>query len=353
MITESWFNASTVSEEITASTNYTCIRGDRSIFQIRQTEGGGVCMLIRRDINHRQLKTYTDKRFENISIEIETGETKRIFVLVCISPNTLRNAKASDFCELLNQISTEHPGTPITVFGDLNMSNISWSFDDDGNCVPQHTTIAGHERQIINFIANANFHQFITTPNLMGKFLDVAFTNEPGNWDARLAERHETIDRVTNFHSGYVITLTYIDRPIEEKQNHRINRIDYAKLKETLQNEPPQNLSQNLLERLMFTRTSLDHWMSRFTTNLKEIQDAHTTVFNIKSPVNQSTHPWTSENSYKLLVTRKNRARKLFKLSATNENKNNLRQANVELMEEYNRLKEQYYVRIAKGLRCI
>lgn len=124
LLVETWFNRTIINEEITASTTFSCCRGDRSQFNIVSTEGGGVAILVRGDIPHIELPSQRQLRFEHAAVQFQIGSTKHIAALVYLSPTSLRIAKTADLCEYITGLQLNHADCIIHIFGDMNFAKV-------------------------------------------------------------------------------------------------------------------------------------------------------------------------------------------------------------------------------------
>lgn len=101
---ETWFNREVLTTELTASTPYVGIRGDRANYKIRCKEGGGILILLRNEYVYRKLPVNSELGFEHLSLELDFAGDKQIIIALYQSSNYMRTKVALELCDYIKSI---------------------------------------------------------------------------------------------------------------------------------------------------------------------------------------------------------------------------------------------------------
>lgn len=211
MVQETWYNKDIDSNEITAATNFTLVRNDRSMSSNTRKNGGGLAILIKQEILYEVIPT------EKTLIEIQTvrlklGSKGIILINTYIPPYRARLSMVKELHDILIEIKIAYQNEEIVMCGDFNMSHIKWIYHEDaaGYLIPQNNEKSKFEKLFVTAIAATNLHQINNIPNSKGTFLDLIFVSNYGDAMAYRPSNIELIDDENTTHYATALQLNYI-----------------------------------------------------------------------------------------------------------------------------------------------
>ena len=163
---ETWLNARVLDFSILEDTHYTILRLDRA-----NTKGGGICVLINKNLNYIEINKLHTKIVEILVFElIDPSNSDKIRVIVIYRPP--KNVNENDSLKFIDLL-TQYVGVPYTVLicGDLNFPNIPW--DNKITNAPLQKS----ESLFSEFLRQNEMVQKVRHPTRNSKILDLLITN--------------------------------------------------------------------------------------------------------------------------------------------------------------------------------
>lgn len=231
------------------------------------------------------------------------------------------------------------------------MANVKWSIDDDGTNRSAFQRAAPFERKITDYMLSNELSQLITISNSHNRFLDLVFVQELSGWNERAAENFELFDRTNQHHEAYVLTCNITLMAVPTAAPTTTTKYNFEAMKEQFSVQPPETIPDNIFDLLNFTRNSLEYWLMLTADDIKRTQDELSHQRTVKVQQLGSTHPWVKVDSYRVLYSARRAAARQHRAAPSTQTKEALKRANITLMSEYNRLKNEYYNTLAAGLR--
>lgn len=125
-IQESWFDESIDSNEIIASVDFQISRMDRSCFDNDRSKGGGVCLLVRNQINYVEIVNPVKTRIEMQTIRITSFDHPLIILNVYIPRYSAHITMLNELAKFVRYIKRSFPHPELIIVGDFNLPEINW-----------------------------------------------------------------------------------------------------------------------------------------------------------------------------------------------------------------------------------
>ena len=166
VVTESWLTKKITDELLCPEQTYNIYRCDRN------SRGGGVCILIRKQISCLRLPQITDiQNVEYVAIDLIMNNQMLRFITVYLPPRSDANK-----CTATSDIITKYCKVmyPTVIVGDFNLPTIDWNTLTASN--------ACHNILLDCFLEN-DFHQFVCEPTFTKalfseNILDLVLSND-------------------------------------------------------------------------------------------------------------------------------------------------------------------------------
>ena len=168
LVTESWLKDTIPTSLVDPENKYNVLRCDR------QGRGGGVCVLIAKDI--QGVEVSVPEQFSAIAIEMCCVDIfyhgKQCRILNVYRPPEEGRDAVKYMSELLSCITAlTHSTCPTIITGDFNCPDIDWA-----NLTSPNDDIQG---ALLKLSIVESFEQVVSTPTRGGNILDLVFSNEP------------------------------------------------------------------------------------------------------------------------------------------------------------------------------
>lgn len=156
--------------------NFQIFRCDRSQRTSCYSRGGGVLVAVRRHLSAIELPSSIDN-IEHLFVSISTqGSRRQVMGVVYIPPSSPPEVYKS-YCESVSSVLQEFmcEDCDITLCGDFNLPNVTWSNDEYG--ATPHGTVTQQVIYLSNCVAFFNLKQVNAVSNAKGRCLDLIFTS--------------------------------------------------------------------------------------------------------------------------------------------------------------------------------
>ena len=215
-LTETWLHKDVLDSEFVPD-GYVCLRSDRTDCK----KGGGVCLLIRKDLPVTQLRSFAapDGQYESLWCKIKlTSRGYDVVGVVYRSPGS----EGVHFFQDLDEICKFNH---CLILGDFNAPKIDWA---DG----RYNQGADYfSKELLNESLEHNLHQHVTQPTRIAdsqcSLLDLVFSSF--ETDVQNLETHSPLGKSDHLMITFIWNRDIPTRTSNAKRN--VWRIDFSKLK--------------------------------------------------------------------------------------------------------------------------
>ncbi|KAL0901514.1 hypothetical protein ABMA27_006750 [Loxostege sticticalis] len=226
-LTETNLNDSVYSSEF-IDDRYYIFRRDRETSSNSKTDGGGVVIAVKKDINVIRRSDW-DCEAEDIWVTLligGPGHSQTVHICACyLPPDTLKDTLAHFYSNMQSILLAADDNDISLVVGDFNTPNLSWS-----PAGPYLTTDMSHDfksRFLLDSLSVCKLAQFNYVPNANGRFLDLALSNYKGVRASGLEADH-AISKADIHHPPLLIELE-IEGTIRNIKPKNVSRLNFAK----------------------------------------------------------------------------------------------------------------------------
>lgn len=233
---ETWLNNTIKSEEIIAGTEFTIHRRDRSAFQNRRKEGGGVLTLVNKKYLSKIIPTTETTYAEFIVVKITTGRNTLHVINVYLPPYGIRTHMANELCDSIMKIRRESPASTIVLLGDFNFGKIKWEFTDEtlNHLTPKIIEYPRTENNFLRIMATLLLHQINQLTNSKGKWLDLIFTDEVEHSICRAPHTREYIDKCSVHHNPNVVDVAFANHFEQKEKTFNYRNVNHTKFRQII-----------------------------------------------------------------------------------------------------------------------
>lgn len=313
----------------------------------RQTNGGGVAMLVHSDFKSTQIDRICDPDCESICVKIKLKPIPLVIYLAYVNDSMKDDILLKHF-NLVQQLVLMETNSRIIVLGDFNLHDIVWNLNDtDTFYLPQN--IASHAASVyfqtaqtfLQKMQDLPMFQLSNAKNVASNVLDLLFVNRTDDIQSCNASVAITkVDEIDVFHPPLEISYEYhigetpslFSETVEvysykkgnyERMSERLNEINFAEVFDTMDVETAFDFFYELMDRLMIE-------------NIPKIR--------IKTNNNRPKW-WTREWQQK-----KNKRDKMYKRKPKNKMTDEYTQALKEFNELDDRLNKEYIDRVQENI---
>lgn len=182
----------------------------------RETNGGGVAVLVHSDFKSTQIEQIRDPDCESICVKIELKPIPLVIYLAYVNDSTKDDILLKHY-NLVQQLMLIETDSRIVVLGDFNLHNIVWNLDDtDTFYLPQN--IASHTESVyfrtaLEFLQKMQelpMFQLSNATNVASNVLDLVFVNGTDDVQSCNAPVAITkVDEIDVFHPPLEISYEY------------------------------------------------------------------------------------------------------------------------------------------------
>ena len=174
ILLETWLTPEFSSAEVSFQ-GYTVYRSDRNVDTSDKHRGGGVLIAISNNLRSKLVIVDTGS-VEQLFVEVRSSRKTLIIGAVYIPPRSSLE-KYNAHCLAVQDVSERFPQADLTIFGDYNLPNATWSNEEMG------VSVICPEDSPANVVAESfsyvGLFQKNHIPNSRGVFLDLLFSNLP------------------------------------------------------------------------------------------------------------------------------------------------------------------------------
>lgn len=139
--------------------------------------GGGVLIATNSRLRSREITVSSPSYdIDHVFVSLQVGSTSWLLGCVYIPPSSDYEAYV-EHCNVVEELCYRFPESKICIVGDYNLSDATWSVDDEGsmvvNCPPSSSGV--HLCESFNSVS---LYQVNTIPNDHGVFLDLLFASD-------------------------------------------------------------------------------------------------------------------------------------------------------------------------------
>lgn len=228
--------------------------------------------------------------------------------------------------EAISQIQSQAESRDVIVcFGDYNLPNLTWRFDEEISALLPINASTEQELALVEPMLSSGLYQVNDFPNVNGRLLDLVFVSDPCIID--LFESPSALLKIDAHHKPFILTVDA--RLRVEASNTSSNTVyDFAHCNYSDVNARIASQDWNLL----LNQASIDDSVTAFYSTIRQI--IHATVpKKLSRPSMQFNQPWWTPQ-LRNLRNRLRKHRKRFYRNRNTANKTALKRAE----EEYSRL---------------
>lgn len=181
----------------------------------RQTNGGGVAIIVHEDFKSVQIKEIHDPQCESICVKVELQPTSLILYLAYVNKPKL--SILLEHYKMVEQLTSMESQNSIVVLGDFNLHDVNWSLDEtETYYLPQNLTSHSESEyfrtaaEFLQKIHQLPMYQLSNIKNIASNVLDLVFANEVA--DVQVCSAPVAITKVKEtdrFHPPLEITFEY------------------------------------------------------------------------------------------------------------------------------------------------
>ena len=167
-ITETWGNKTVSDPMICNIEKYQIFRKDRN--SNTKKEGGGVCILVKKEVHCKEIQICKHETCEVLSIELATKPAP-VQIFVCYRAHHLNTQENEQFFECISNICNIQVQS--LVVGDFNCPNINWV----NSTLNTTDTVKVEQQLLLTFSIENSMYQFVKNPTRGPNMLDLVFSN--------------------------------------------------------------------------------------------------------------------------------------------------------------------------------
>lgn len=166
-IQETWFDETVKDGELISNTNYNIFREDRSSTTNTRVRGGGVAILVSKDMSYENIEFNYDTLIEYVIVRIGKGNSTVIVINVYLPPysDKQRLQMITQLESIIMSVTGSFKNIPLIIVGDFNMSNIEWFESDQPGLFPTNTSLSKYEKKFLTLMAKYGLLQCNACPN--------------------------------------------------------------------------------------------------------------------------------------------------------------------------------------------
>lgn len=179
IITETWFNNNVLDSECSGNGRYNVIRANRSLTNNERNRGGGLCVLIKKEIESNELcKSNKQKVSEIVAIEISIKNKKNLIIVVVYIPPYNQASQFLHIIKTIEELFNKHKHSNFIIIGDFNLSKVQWIYDSTvllPICNLDYNE--NYQMEFIDFCLGMGMDQLVFQGNIHGSYLDLCFSD--------------------------------------------------------------------------------------------------------------------------------------------------------------------------------
>lgn len=343
---ETWYDHSIDTAELVASTNYTCIRQDRSTFLDAKATGGGVLILVANSLTFVEIVYDFQTCLEWVGIRLTMNKLSYNILNVYFPPYRTRSRMADELSDILRKIHAVNINDHVILLGDFNTPKIRWSIDEQnaGFLRNSGTALTRYERKLLQVVAANHVTSVNSLPNSNGKFLDHVYSTDISNTSVEAVDTLYLIDANSTHHNALQIRVTYQST---SKRKHSFTRNTFnanlTKCKHELSLVNMDDYTIDIASNEIPRAHTVVGKIESFQSLLVSCQNRNTSKRYVHRPKGISNHPWVCDKTYEALFMARSKAKEAHNTANTVDTRVTLRNVNIALAERYNFLRTQYY----------
>ena len=235
ILNETWLKKSILDNEILPNSEYKMYRCDRSIKTHPpdpqnpnkfKTNGGGVLIAVRTDLNCKSREIDVGYGAQLIAIEFTTTDGQKFIFCTCYRVGTLGQGNHNKIITALQSLLKRKNLSKIFIIGDFNLSCVSWESLEGGTPI---------EQCFVDSFVDLGLVQCINEPTqVSGNTLDILLTNcEPCIDNLRILDK-DSICKSDHFPINFNVKIKVTKRKPCKRRCYNFKKADWDRLNRDL-----------------------------------------------------------------------------------------------------------------------
>lgn len=205
--------------------NFVVYRCDRSILSSNKTRKGGVLIAVHSSIKSSLLKSGFEVGLEHVWVSASYFKTTINLGVLYVVPNADISLYQSHIDFATEIVDSLNGNNPCYVFGDFNLPNLKWSYDEESNAYLLPVNVASDvESCVVDRLFALDLLQINDVKNDNDRLLDLLFTNNYLDTSVEIASHRLLPDEIHHRALEISVNIAKLINNISfESETYKIN----------------------------------------------------------------------------------------------------------------------------------